>query len=267
MPSFGLFIFRPAGVSRCPSWRGLLLAISVQFLAPSTHAADEIQVYNAAITPLATFSLQQHLNYVWSGSQTPDFPGGIASNRTLNGTPELAYGVTDWFELGFYAPFSVDSYGWYLPAGAKIRTLFVSPHVEERKLFYGLNIELSYQAPRFSQSAVGLELRPILGVRDLGWEFIVNPIVDASFGPYGEVDFAPAVRLARALGKEIWIGAEYYGDFGPLGNFSQGGQQKHTIFGVIDFTLFTLDINIGVGWGLTPSSDAFITKLIVGRTF
>ena len=175
--------------------------------------------------------------------------------------------MTDWFELGFYAPFSVDSNGWLLPGGAKIRTLFVSPRADEHKLFYGLNIELSYQAPRFSQSAGGLELRPILGVRDLGWEFIVNPIVDASFGPYGEVDFAPAVRIARALGKGTWLGAEYYGDFGPLGNFSPGDQQRHTIFGVIDFTLFTLDVNIGAGWGLTSSSDAFITKLIIGHTF
>ncbi len=244
-----------------------MAALAFQFAAQPAQALDEIQVYNASITLPGTFSLQQHLNYVWSGSLSPDFEGGIASNHTLNGTPELAYGVTDGFELGFYAPFSVDSNGWFVPGGAKLRTLFVSPHADTRKLFYGLNIELSYQAPRFSQSAAGLELRPILGVRDRGWEFIVNPIVDASFGPYGEVDFVPAVRLARAVGKETWLGAEYYADFGPLGNFSPGDQQKHTIFGVIDFTLFTLDVNIGAGWGLTPSSDAFVTKLIIGRTF
>ena len=41
-------------------------------------------------------------------------------------------------------------YNQFLPGGAKFRHLFVSPHAEQRKFFYGLNIELSYQAPRFS---------------------------------------------------------------------------------------------------------------------
>ena len=244
-----------------------LAAIATQLAPRPAHAIDEIQVYNASIAPVHTFSLQQHLNYVWSGSTSPDFEGSFAPYHSLNGTPELAYGVTPWWEIGFYAPFSLDANGTFYSAGAKIRHLFVSPNADERKFFYGLNIELSFLTPPFSQSPAALEFRPILGVRDLGWEFIVNPIVDASFGPYGEVDFAPAVRIARALGKGTWLGAEYYGDFGPLGNFSPGDQQRHTIFGVIDFTLFTLDVNIGAGWGLTSSSDAFITKLIIGHTF
>jgi len=33
-------------------------------------------------------------------------------------------------------------------------------------------------------------------VRDLGWEFIANPIVDLSFAPDGASAFAPAARLA-----------------------------------------------------------------------
>jgi hypothetical protein len=247
-----------------------LLAVALvawQFSGMAARATDEIQVYNADITPRGTFSLEQHLNYIWNGSQVPPFPGGIAPYHTLNGTPELAYGVRDWWELGLYMPFSFDSNGTYLPGGFKVRTLFVSPHAEERKLFYGLNTEISYQTPRFSQSAVGVEFRPILGVRDIGWELIVNPIVDVSFGPYGEVDFVPAVRLARTIAEETMIGVEYYADFGPLGNFSPADQQQHTIFGVIDFKMFTLDVEFGMGVGLTGGSDALVSKMIVGRTF
>src|SRR5216683_650202 len=64
----------------------LLAAIATHFAATPAHAIDEIQVYNADIAPVGTFTLQQHLNYVWRGSTTPDFPGGIAPDRTLNGT-------------------------------------------------------------------------------------------------------------------------------------------------------------------------------------
>jgi hypothetical protein len=245
----------------------LLAAIATHFAATPAHAIDEIQVYNADIAPVGTFTLQQHLNYVWRGSTTPDFPGGIAPDRTLNGTPELAYGVTDWYEIGLYAPFTVDSDGTFLPGGVKFRQLFVSPHAAERKVFYGLNIELSYQTPRFSESAFALELRPILGVRDLGWEFIINPIVDAGFGPSGSVTFAPALRLARNVGGDVMLGLEYYTDFGPLGTFAPANSQQHTLFGVIDFNAFGFDVNFGVGFGLTDASSAVGSKLIIGRAF
>ena len=140
----------------------------VFFSAPAFAVTDEIQVYTGEIMPVGEFGLTWHNNYTLDGLKTPDFPGGFASNRTLNGTPELAYGVTDWYELGLYLPFAFDNSGTFLPGGFKVRQLFVSPHAEERKFFYGVNFELSYQSPRFSESAIGLEIRPIVGVRDLG---------------------------------------------------------------------------------------------------
>jgi hypothetical protein len=245
----------------------LLVATAIQFAAPPARAIDEIQVYNASIAPRHTFTLQQHLNYVWNGSMNPDFDGGFAPYHTLNGTPELAYGVTDWYEIGVYAPFAVDSNGTFLPGGFKLRHLFVSPHADERKLFYGLNIELSYQTPRFSESPFAIELRPILGVRDLGWEFIVNPIVDMSFGASGSINFAPAARLARSVAKDVMVGVEYYSDFGQIGAITPVDNQRHTVFGVVDFSAFGFDVNLGLGFGLTDSSDKIVTKLIIGRAF
>jgi hypothetical protein len=243
------------------------VAIAIHCGTPAAQATDEIQVYNAEIAPTGVFTIQQHLNYVWSGSATPDFTGGFASNRTLNGTPELAYGVTDWYEVGFYVPFAFTSDGTFLPGGAKIRQLFVSPHAEDRKFFYGINFELSYQAPQFSQSAIGFELRPILGVRDGGWEFIVNPILDLSFAPSGDAVFAPAARLARNVGGDIWLGVEYYSSYSPIGGFAAANQQQHSLFGVIDFKVFGLDIDLGLGVGFTDASDRIVSKIIIGRAF
>ena len=58
------------------------------------HAADEIQVYNAAIAAVGQFTVQQHLNYTPLGVKEPPFPGGLVSNGAINGTPEFAYGLT-----------------------------------------------------------------------------------------------------------------------------------------------------------------------------
>lgn len=245
-----------------------VLAGAVLAIAPSpARAVDEIQVYNAEIAAPGQFTLQQHLNYIWSGSTTPDFPEGFAPDRTLNGTPELAYGVTDWYEIGLYVPFAVDSSGTFLPGGAKLRHLFVSPHAEDRKFFYGLNVELSLQSARFSQDPIGLELRPIIGVRDLGWEFIVNPIVDFGFGGGGSSAFAPAARLARNMWGDTWLGVEYYANYSPIGAIPPSDQQQHVLFGVIDFKLLGLDVNFGMGFGLTGASDAVVSKIILGKAF
>ena len=70
-------------------------------------ATDEIQVYNAGIAAPGQFTIQQHLNYVPLGVKDPPFPGGLISNNSINGTPEFAYGVTDWWEVGLYLPFAI----------------------------------------------------------------------------------------------------------------------------------------------------------------
>jgi hypothetical protein len=126
----------------------------------------------------------------------PPFPGGLISNNSINGTPEFAYGLTDWWELGLYLPFAIKDEKFYSNA-FKLRTLFVSPHADQRDFFYGVNFEFSNETPPFAQTRFAMEIRPIIGVRNDTYEFIVNPIVDIGFGKYGEADFAPAARLAR----------------------------------------------------------------------
>jgi hypothetical protein len=237
-------------------------------LAPlGAQATDEIQVYNAEIAEIGQWTIQQHLNYTFIGRTQPDFPGGLIPNHSLNGTPELAYGITDWWELGFYAPFAVNSGGQFLSDGAKIRNLFVVPNAGKRDFFYGINFELSYETPPFAQTRYALEIRPIIGVRNKEWEFIVNPIVDLSFGTFGQQDFAPCLRLARNLGEDRFIGIEYYADFGQIGNFLPLQGQSHQIFAVTDFKLDKFDIELGVGYGLTPGSDRLVAKAIIGYAF
>jgi hypothetical protein len=121
--------------------------------------------------------------------------------------------------------------------------------------------------PQFSPTPWALEIRPIIGTRNKEWEFIVNPIVDVSFGPGGEADFAPAARLARNLGEDRFIGLEYYSDFGKIGNFLPLPQQSQQLFAVTDFKVREVDIELGVGYGFTPGSDRLIFKAILGYAF
>lgn len=255
-------------MKRCISRRLYLLA-SAAFsvvLGQPAKAVDEIQVYNASIAAPGQFTIQQHLNYVGSGLKEPPFPGGLVSNHSINGTPEFAYGVTDWWEVGLYLPFAIQD-RQFLSDSFKLRTLFVSPNAAERNFFYGVNFEFSNTTPKFSQTRFGLEIRPIVGIRNADYEFIVNPIVDIGFGKYGEADFAPAARVARKLGPDLFVGLEYYANFGKIGNFAKLDDQQHALFAVTDFKLGVFDVNFGVGYGLTRASDRFVLKTIVGYAF
>jgi hypothetical protein len=253
---------------RITRWRFCLIAGVTCWIAleQPAKAVDEIQVYNANIAAPGQFTIQQHLNYVGLGLKDAPFPGGIVSNNSINGTPEFAYGVTDWWEVGLYLPFAIQD-RQFLSDAFKLRTLFVSPHAEQRSFFYGVNFEFSRSMPRFSQTKYGMEIRPIVGIRNTDWELIVNPIVDIGFGKNGEADFTPAARLARKLGPDLYAGFEYYSDFGEIGHFAKLPDQTHTLFAVTDFKLGDFGVNFGVGFGLTPASDRFVVKTIVGYAF
>jgi len=244
---------------------GAAAAITPAFAADQVH--DEIQVYNAEIADVGQWTIEQHLNYAAVGQTTPEFPGAFTSNRALQGTPEFAYGITPWWEGGFYIPFAVDGSDQFLSDGFKVRSLFVVPDAAKRDFFYGVNFELGYELPRFSSKPWGLEIRPIIGVRNTEWEFIVNPIVDVGFGAGGEADFAPALRLARNLGEDRFIGVEYYADYGKIGDFLPAEQQSQQVFAVTDFKVNKVDVELGAGYGLTSGSDRFVLKAILGYAF
>ena len=167
------------------------------------HAVDEIQVYNANINEVGQFSIQQHLNYTVSGITEPAYPGALISNHALNGTPEFAYGVTPWLELGLYVPWAVNGQGQLLSNNIKLRTLFAIPDAEKKDFFYGLNFEYDFPTWPFVPSRFAMEVRPIIGWRNSQWEFIINPIIDFAWGQLGEVDFAPAARFARNSGGPV----------------------------------------------------------------
>src|SRR5580704_15605811 len=129
--------------------RSLLAGLIVLSCAAGTALAqtDEIQVYDASIAEQGKFNLTWHNNYTPIGRDTPAFPGGIIPDKSFNGVPEWAYGVTDWFEAGLYMPiYSYSRDRDFSFDGGKLRTLFVSPHAADRTFFYGMNFEYSYNS-------------------------------------------------------------------------------------------------------------------------
>jgi hypothetical protein len=255
-----------------PLARGLFnLAAGAITLLPAATAdaqTDEIQVYDAEINNPGVFSLQLHNNYTPIGRKQPGFEGGIAPNHTLNGVPEWALGVTEWLELGAYVPV----YSWtgdrrFLIDGAKLRAEFVVPHAAERSFFYGVNLELGFNARYWEPTRTSGEIRPIIGGRLGPVDLIVNPILDTSFQGLGSLTFAPASRIAYNF-SETWAAAlEHYADYGRLNNFEPLRRQQQLLFAVVDHKSDPLSVEFGIGHGFTAASDPLVLKLILSRDF
>jgi len=250
----------------CRSPLGALLILLAVAPALAFAQTDEIQVYDATIAPPGIANLTWHNNYTASGRQTAAEPGGVVPNHSLNGVPEWAYGVTDWFEAGLYLPlYTVTGDGAVHFDGFKIRTLFVEPDAAEQGFIYGINFEFSYNAPHWDPHRYSSEIRPIIGWHIGRLDLIFNPILDNSYEGVSNLEFTPATRLAWNFSKSLAIAAEEYADLGPVGHLYERQQQSHQLFSVVDYRSKSLSIEAGVGFGLTAGSDHRVIKLILSR--
>ena len=247
--------------------------IAVLVLAPKPGSAqtDEIQVYDAGIAARGKFNLTWHNNFTPEGATTPAFPGAVVADKSFNGVTEWAYGAADWFEAGLYLP--LYSIGKRAPGGGasamldgfKLRLLFVAPHADARRFFYGVNFEFSDNSRHWDSTRITSEIRPIVGWRLNRLDIIVNPILDTAYDGLKNLDFAPATRVAYNWSKTWATALEEYDDFGPLHHFRPVGEQSHQLYGVVDYSSKLLNVEAGVGLGLTKGSDRWTLKLILSR--
>jgi hypothetical protein len=246
-----------------------LLAVATAVIAaPSISLAqtDEIQVYDAEVAEPGVINLMWHQNFTPSGIKDPAFPGAIISDHSYNGVPEFAFGVTPWFEQGLYLPvYSISKGRGSTLDSVKLRELFVRPHAGEHTFFYGVNFEFSYNASYWESRRFTSEIRPIIGLHLKPWDIIVNPILDTDWTGVSNYDFAPAIRLAYNLSPKWTLATEHYAEYGPVRQFFTVSDQYHAQWAVVDHTGKLLDLEAGIGFGLTSGTDKVTLKLMLSR--
>jgi hypothetical protein len=249
-------------------WILALAAAVCLFSSPRIARAqtDEIQVYDGDLTPVGKFNLTWHNNYTPKGITTPAFPGAITANKSFNGVTEWAWGATPWFEAGLYLPlYTIDRNLGGNYDGFKLRALFAVPHAADRKFFYGANFEFSVNDKHWDENRFTSEVRPIIGWHLKPWDIIINPIVDTAYDGFGNLDFAPASRIAYNVNDKWAVAVEEYADYGPFNGLALASQQAHQIYGVVDHSTKFVDIEFGVGVGVTNATDRVTIKLLLSK--
>ncbi len=239
--------------------------------APGLAIVDEIQVYTDDLDARGESGLELHLNTTPRGRKTPDYEGDLPPYRGWRITPEFSWGLGNDLDWGLYLPSATDGHGnWYL-GGAKLRVKWLPVHGPEGEggWYFGINNELSRLTRKFSESPLSDEVRVMGGYRGRSWLIGVNPILDWALTP--GYRSSPEVTLAwkavHDVARGIAVGAEYYNGIGTLAKRLPRDEQERTLYLVAEVERKSWSVNFGVGHGLTPATDDWTVKAILGFSF
>jgi len=161
--------------------------------------------------------------------------------------------------------------GTFEYAGSKLRSKFVTPPSFSDRVRLGVNVELSLLPEHYDRNRWGMEVRPIAAYEDKNWLFAFNPIVDIALaGPdyHAGPSFEPAALAAVKVFEIASVGVEYYGNGGPFAGFSPWREQEHYLFEVVNLLAAShVELNAGIGEGLTAGSNPLTVKAIVGYSW
>jgi hypothetical protein len=238
---------------------------------PRASAIDfyEIQIYPTETTPPGILSLELHSNSVISAT-------GAAAHAQLNPyqvheTLEGTYGLTPHIEVGQYFATAKLNNGNYEYAGSRTKCHFGIAATEHWPIKFGGNIELDYMRRAAEDQPLTLEMRPIIETSFSGFLLIANLAFENPFrglGTHRGVTFAPSGQLSYMLLPWLAPTLEYYGDMGPVMYLPKVQEQQHFLVPTLNlFVIPQMELNAGVGFGLTHASNGVFLKAIFGWDF
>jgi hypothetical protein len=148
---------------------------------------------------------------------------------------------------------------------------FGMPQTLDWAVKFGGNVELDYMRFAAEENPFALELRPIVETSFAKFTLVGNfAFVDPFSGPGAHKDFqfSPSGEIEYDLCRWVTPALEYYGDMGALKALPSVERQQHFIVPTANLHIVdNLELNLGLGFGLTRTSNGTFLKSIVGWTF
>jgi hypothetical protein len=250
----------------------LVVVLAMLALVGTAHAIDfyEIQIYPTETDPQDHLQVELHSNSVTTavGREAKEQIDPYQIHETI----ETTYGILPHVEIGQY--FCTAKLGdHYEYAGSRTKMHFGIPQTMDWPVSFGGNIELDYMRHAAEDQPLTLEMRPIaeshLGpvtiVANLPFE---KPFSGAgthkgvTLSPQGEIEYEGLIY------KWFSPAVEYYGDMGAIRSLPGVQNQQQFIVPALNFDFIPqLELNLGVGIGMTRASNGTFVKTIVGWTF
>jgi hypothetical protein len=248
----------------------LLLAASVLAASPvavlplaASAAPEEVQVYRDEVAPLHRFEVEVNQSYVAAGPVEDIGPIGQVGLYRL--TPELNYGFAPNWEVGSLVETTVRD-GAFDAHGIKAHLRWIPARPEDRPWYYGANLEVGWTDRHLEEKPFTVELRAIAGWEGKRWVLAVNPTLETAVDGHGgePVVFEMQSKLGYRVSETWLLGVESYNAFGPVAQIDPLDRQSQIVYATADTQWRGLDLNVGVGKGLTHESDGWAVKAVIG---
>lgn len=242
----------------------LLVVLSGPIAAQDDY---EIQVYNSDLIEKNHTMFELHSNYTPVGNKQYSenvFP----SDKILHETIEITHGFSDVFEMGVYFFNAIGSNGRSGYGGSHIRPRVKAPESWNLPVGLSLGSELGYQRIGFFNNHWLLEIHPIID-KEFGKFYVaINPTIDRNIDVSHNFEFNPCMMTSYKISRKADVGVEWYSGYGPIKNMLPWNEQHQVLFVAtnIDFGN-NWEFNAGIGRGLNTTTDQWIIKCIVGRSF
>lgn len=228
----------------------------------------EIQVYGSQTQRKNSAIVELHSNYTFVGQKDvvhevrPPF-------HSFHETLEITQGISDIFEIGFYLFTNGSAEYGYQFVGTHIRPRIMAPARWNLPVGLSLSTEFGYQRPAYAEETWNVELRPIIDKQFDRLYLCFNPTCGVALkSKYSNSVpvFEPNIKASYAVVANCALGIEYYGDLGPVNSFEPMDNQGHTVFAAFDLlNNVHWELNAGIGFGLTTTTDGLVAKVLVGR--
>lgn len=245
----------------------LLFSIAISVVSYSQENY-EIQVYGSQTQQRNSTILELHSNFTFNGEHSI-VKDVRPTYHSLHETLEITHGIGDIFELGAYLFTNYTPHYGYQVVGTHIRPRIMAPAKWKLPVGLSLSAEVGYQKPQYSDETWNIEVRPIIDRQFNKLYVSFNPTFGISLKGMENSHvpvFEPNIKVTYATSNNVGLGVEYYGSVGPVNAFEKLTNESHSLFATFDMlNNKNWEFNAGAGFGLTPVTDGFIFKVIIGR--
>lgn len=189
----------------------------------------------------------------------------VSTGLVTQALTEINYGIAKGWEIGIQIP-AVYSNSERKLAGFAFELQYVAPHDKSSGWYWGFRSEIGRTLSLYEDdTALSIELNPIVGFRGNNYHFVLNTSVDKALsGKETSTRFHPSAKLSTHVTAADELGVEYYGYWGPVNQFHAPERRDETLYFVWDKRTFFGRLNLGLGQALRPmlgSADKWVAKV------
>jgi hypothetical protein len=240
----------------------LALVLKLIYIGSVSAAPADMRVVTDDILDHGEFGLEFQANIA-----QPVVNDSSGQGSVFQGIFEPTYGIAENWEASLQMPAEQINGAWY-ETGFNTELQYAAPHDETKGFYWGGRSEINFVNPVGMPESWQSEWRAVHGFRVDGWHLVLNPSFTVPLtGANRQITFEPSAKVVHQINKQTDVGMEYFVEAGSIAHLLPYQQQYGLPMLVADKKLGRSEINIGVGKGLTNSSDRWVFKTILSLPF